>query len=309
MFPEHGTDGETLIKNADTAMYCAKDDGIGKVRVYANAMNSVTVAQLTLENDLHAAMAAAGKFFLEYQPQMEIATGRITGIEALVRWQHPGLGLVPPDRFIPVAENSGLILPIGEWVMRTACAQAKEWRSAGLAVAPVSVNVSALQFRQEGFCCLVRRALEESGLPPEYLELELTESVLFSSADVMQAVLGELKAMGVGLAIDDFGTGYSSLSYLKQFRVGKLKIDRSFIRDVVTDNDDATITKAIIGMGRNLGMKVLAEGVETEAQLTFLREQGCDEIQGYYVSPPMGCDAMTALLGSVSSAQAEVVQR
>jgi diguanylate cyclase (GGDEF)-like protein/PAS domain S-box-containing protein len=308
MFPEHGADGETLIKNADAAMYCAKDDGIGKVRVFESAMNSATVAELTLENDLRTALEA-GEFFLEYQPQMEIATGRITGIEALLRWQHPALGLVPPDRFIPIAENSGLILPIGEWVVRAACAQAKEWRGAGLAVAPVSVNVSALQFRQEGFCALIRRALRESGLPPEYLELELTESVLFSSADVMQTVLQELKAMGVALAIDDFGTGYSSLNYLKQFRVGKLKIDRSFIRDVVTDSDDATITKAIITMGRSMAMKVVAEGVETEAQLAFLREQGCDEIQGYYVSPPIGSGEMAALLGTVSFAQTEVLLR
>jgi EAL domain-containing protein (putative c-di-GMP-specific phosphodiesterase class I) len=191
-----------------------------------------------------------------------------------------------------------LILPIGEWVVRTACAQVEEWRNAGLAVAPVSVNVSALQFRQECFCRLIRRALEESGLPPEYLELELTESVLLSSADVMQPILEELKAMGVALAIDDFGTGYSSLSYLKQFRVGKLKIDRSFIRDVVTDNDDATITTAIIRIGRSLAMRVVAEGVETEAQLAFLREQGCDEIQGYYVSRPMGAEEMANRLSS-----------
>jgi diguanylate cyclase (GGDEF)-like protein/PAS domain S-box-containing protein len=300
LFPENGQDGETLIKNADAAMYCAKDGGIGKVRVFANAMNSETVAQLTLEQDLRVALEA-GEFFLEYQPQMEITTGRITGIEALLRWRHPTQGLVPPDQFIPIAENSGLILPMGEWVLRTACAQAQEWLSAGLAVAPVSVNVSALQFRQECFCCLVRRALEESGLPPEYLELELTESVLFSGTDVMRTVLEELKAMGVALAIDDFGTGYSSLSYLKQFRVGKLKIDRSFIRDVVSDGDDATITKAIIQMGRSLTMRVVAEGVETEAQLSFLREQGCDEIQGYYFSLPMGCDAMAAFLGAVSS--------
>jgi diguanylate cyclase (GGDEF)-like protein/PAS domain S-box-containing protein len=308
MFPEHGADGETLIKNADAAMYCAKDDGAGKVRVFASAMNSATVAQLTLENDLRTALEA-GEFFLEYQPQMEIATGRITGIEALLRWQHPALGLVPPDRFIPIAENSGLILAIGEWVVRTACVQAKEWRSRGLGVAPVSVNVSALQFRQDGFSGLIRRALQESGLPPEYLELELTESVLLSSGDVMRTVLEELKAMGVALAIDDFGIGYSSLSYLKQFRAGKLKIDRSFIRDVVTDGEDATLTKAIIRMGRSLGMRVVAEGVETEAQLSFLREQGCDEIQGYYFSDPIGSGAMAALLGCVSSAFNEVLQR
>ncbi|MGC2297596.1 MAG: EAL domain-containing protein [Acidobacteriaceae bacterium] len=235
---------------------------------------------------------------------MEIATGRITGIEALLRWQHPVLGLVPPDRFIPVAENSGLILPIGEWVIRTACAQIRAWRNHSLAVPPVSVNVSALQFRQEGFCSSIRRALEESSLSSPSLELELTESVLLSSAAVIRPVLEELKNMGVALAIDDFGTGYSSLSYLKQFRFGKLKIDRSFIRDLVADNDDAAITTAIIRMAKSLNLKVLAEGVETEAQMSFLRERGCDEIQGYYCSRPMNAGDLAALLASAPASRA-----
>jgi diguanylate cyclase (GGDEF)-like protein/PAS domain S-box-containing protein len=297
IFPHHGEDGETLIRNADAAMYCAKDDGSNRVCVFADRMNSAAVAQLTLENDLRTALDAR-EFFLLYQPQMEIATGRITGIEALLRWQHPVLGLVPPDRFIPVAENSGLILPIGEWVIGTACAQIRTWQNHSLPVPPVSVNVSALQFRQEGFCSSIRRALEESGLSSPSLELELTESVLLSSADVIRPVLEELKNMGVALAIDDFGTGYSSLSYLKQFRFGKLKIDRSFIRDLVADNDDAAITTAIIRMAKSLNLKVLAEGVETEAQMSFLRERGCDEIQGYYFSRPLAAGDLAALLAS-----------
>jgi diguanylate cyclase (GGDEF)-like protein len=297
IFPHHGEDGETLIRNADAAMYCAKDDGSNRVCVFADRMNNAAVAQLTLENDLRTALDAR-EFFLVYQPQMEIATGRITGIEALLRWQHPVLGLVPPDRFITVAENSGLILPVGEWVIRTACAQIRTWQSHNLPVPPVSVNVSALQFRQEGFCSSIRRALEESGLSSQSLELELTESVLLSSAALIRPVLEELKNMGVALAIDDFGTGYSSLSYLKQFRFGKLKIDRSFIRDLVADNDDAAITTAIIRMAKSLNLKVLAEGVETEAQMSFLRERGCDEIQGYYFSRPLAAGDLAALLAS-----------
>ncbi|MGB9031225.1 MAG: EAL domain-containing protein, partial [Acidobacteriaceae bacterium] len=298
IFPDHGEDGETLIKNADAAMYCAKDDGSNRVRVFADRMNRAAVAQLTLENDLRTALEAK-EFFLVFQPQMELATGTITGIEALLRWQHPVLGLVPPDRFIPVAENTGLILPIGDWVLRTAGAQIVEWQRQGLALAPVSVNVSALQFRQEGFCASIRRVLRETGLPASSLELELTESVLLSNADVMRPVLQELKDMGVALAIDDFGTGYSSLSYLKQFRFAKLKIDRSFIREVATSSDDAAITTAIIRMAKSLNMRVVAEGVENPAQMAFLRERGCDEIQGYYFSRPVAADDMGALLGSV----------
>ena len=205
---------------------------------------------------------------------------------------------MPPDRFIPIAEKSGLILPIGDWVLRTACAQILEWRRHALAVAPVSVNVSALQFRQEGFCSSIRRVLRESGLPASSLELELTESVLLSNADLMRPVLQELKDMGVALAIDDFGTGYSSLSYLKQFRFGKLKIDRSFIREVATSSDDAAITTAIIRMAKSLNMRVVAEGVENQAQMAFLQERGCDEIQGYYFSRPVAASDMGALLSS-----------
>jgi len=295
MYPEHGMDGETLIKNADAAMYCAKEAGRGNVRFFTDEMNAQAVERLAMDKNLRLALERE-EFFLVYQPQMEIESGKITGFEALIRWQHPEMGLVPPDRFIPVAENNGLILPIGEWVLRTACAQARKWQDAGLPAVPVAVNVSAVQFRQESFCALVRKVLQETGLPPQYLELELTESVLMSNADVTLSVLQELKEMGMKLAIDDFGTGYSSLSYLRQFPVDKLKIDKSFIRDAVEGCGDAAITTAIISMSKSLRLKVIAEGVETEAQLFFLREHRCDEIQGYYFSKPLSADEATAKL-------------
>jgi predicted signal transduction protein with EAL and GGDEF domain len=289
IFPEHGADGETLIKNADAAMYSAKENGRNRFQFFTEDMNAQVVERLTLENSLRLALDKK-ELFLVYQPQMDIATGRITGLEALLRWQHPDLGLVPPDRFIRIAENSGLIVPIGEWVVRTACRQARKWQDEGLPAVSVAVNVSAVQFRQEGFCELIRRVLHETGLAPQYLELELTESLLLANADLMLSVVQELKAMGVTLAIDDFGTGYSSFSYLRQFRVSKLKIDRVFIRDVAVNPDDAAITSAIISMAKSLRLKVIAEGVEDEAQMSFLRAHQCDEIQGYYFSKPLAVD-------------------
>ena len=227
---------------------------------------------------------------------MDIATGEIVGVEALLRWQHPELGLVPPDRFIRIAENTGLIVPIGEWVLKTACAQARKWQDEGFRQLQIAVNVSAVQFRQDGFRDHIRSVLHETGLAPQYLELELTESLLLSNADVMFSVLRELKEMGLSLAIDDFGTGYSSLSYLRQFPVSKLKIDRSFIQDVAINPDDAAITAAIIGMAKNLNLRVIAEGVENEAQLSFLRAHQCDEIQGYYFSRPLSADKVADML-------------
>jgi diguanylate cyclase (GGDEF)-like protein/PAS domain S-box-containing protein len=286
VFPEHGADGETLIKNADVAMYSAKDNGRNNFRFFTEEMNARVVERLTLENSLRLALEKE-QLFLVYQPQMDIATGKITGMETLLRWQHPDLGLVLPDKFIRIAENSGLIVPIGEWVLRMACRQARKWQDEGLPAVSVAVNVSAVQFRQEGFCELIGRVLRETGLAPQYLELELTESLLLANPEVMLSVIQELKAMGLTLAIDDFGTGYSSFSYLRQFRVNKFKIDRSFIRDVAVNPDDAAITAAIISMAKSLRLKVIAEGVETEAQMSFLRAHQCDEIQGYYFSRPL----------------------
>ena len=289
IFPDHGTDGETLIKNADAAMHSAKDHGRNNFQFFTENMNAQILERLTLEHSLRMAIDR-NELFLVYQPQMDIGTRRIIGLEALLRWQHPELGLVPPDKFIGIAEHSGLILPIGEWVLRTACTQARKWQDDKLLAVPVAVNVSAVQFRQEGFSKLIDAVLQETGLASQYLELEMTESLLLSSADTTFSVLQDLKSMGLKLAIDDFGTGYSSLSYLKRFPINKLKIDRSFIRDVAIDPDDAAITAAIIGIAKHLKLKVIAEGVEDEAQLSFLREHLCDEIQGYYFCKPLTVD-------------------
>jgi diguanylate cyclase (GGDEF)-like protein/PAS domain S-box-containing protein len=286
IFPEHGVDGETLIKHADAAMYSAKDNGRNNIQLFTDQMNVQAVERLALESSLRRALEKK-ELFLVYQPQMDVATGKITGLEALLRWQHPELGLVPPDRFIRIAENSGLIIPIGEWVLRAACSQARRWQDEGIPAVVVAVNVSAVQFRQPGFCKLIKRVLEETGLAPQYLGLELTEGLLLADADVTFAVLQDLKAMGLSLAIDDFGTGYSGFSYLRHFWVSKLKIDRSFIRDVAVNPDDAAITAAIISMAKSLRLKAVAEGVENEAQMSFLRAHHCDEIQGYYFSRPL----------------------
>jgi diguanylate cyclase (GGDEF)-like protein len=289
IFPEHGADGEALIKNADAAMYRAKDYGRNNFQFFTEDMNGQAVERLTLRNSLRLALEKR-ELFLVYQPQMDIATGMITGLEALLRWQHPELGLVPPDKFIRIAENSGLIVPISEWVLRTACSQARKWQDEGLPAVPVAVNVSAVQFRQADFCERIGRVLSETGLASQYLELELTENLLLSNADVTFSVLQDLRAMGLKLAIDDFGTGYSSFNYLRQFGVSKLKIDRLFIRDVAVNPDDAAITTAIISLAKSLSLKVIAEGVEDEAQMSFLRAHQCDEIQGYYFSKPLAVD-------------------
>ena len=302
IFPEHGADGETLIKNADAAMYCAKEKGRNNFQFFTKNMNAQVVERLTLENSLRLALDRK-ELFLVYQPQMDIGSGKITGLEALLRWQHPELGLVPPDKFIRIAENSGLIRPIGEWVLRTACSQARKWQDEGLDAVSVAVNVSAVQFRQEDFCEVIRRVLRETRLAPRYLELELTEGLLLANADVMLSVIEELNAMGLTLAIDDFGTGYSNFGYLKQFRVSKLKIDRSFVRDVAVNPDDAAITTAIISMARSLNLKVIAEGVEDEAQMSFLRAHQCDEIQGYYFSKPLAVDKVADKLREDSAEQ------
>jgi EAL domain-containing protein (putative c-di-GMP-specific phosphodiesterase class I) len=293
-----------LIKNADAAMYSAKADGRNNFRFFTEDMNADAVERLTLESGLRSALAQE-QLFLMYQPQMDIATGRITGLEALLRWQHPELGLVPPDRFIRIAENSGLIVPIGEWVLRTACSEARKWQDDGFSAVTVAVNVSAVQFRQENFGEVIRKVLHETGLPAQRLELELTESLLLANADVTLSVLKELKSIGVTLAIDDFGTGYSNFSYLRRFQISKLKIDRSLIQDIGVNPDDAAITAAIISMAKSLYLKVIAEGVENEAQMAFLRAHQCDEIQGYYFSKPLTVDKVAdKLRGDHSAAKA-----
>ena len=286
VFPDNGADPETLVKNADAAMYCAKDKGRNSFQFFTQDMNERAMERLTLENSLRLALER-GELSLVYQPQVDLASGRIIGAEALLRWRHPELGQVPPKKFIPIAENSGLILPFGEWVLKTACAQARQWQDQGLPALPVAVNVSAVQFRQERFLEMVRKALDQTGLAPQYLELELTESLLLSNADLTKSVLRELEGMGLRLSIDDFGTGYSSLGYLRHFPFYKLKIDRCFIQNIPAGTDNAAITSAIINMARSLNLKVLAEGVETEEQLFFLRERRCDEVQGYYFSRPL----------------------
>ena len=301
IFPRHGTDAEMLIKNADAAMYCAKQNGSKRIQFFTEDLNAQMVERLTLENGLRTALAR-NEFFLEYQPQADLGTGQLIGFEALLRWRSPTLGLVPPDRFIQIAENCGLIVPIGAWVLRTACLQAHEWQQEGLPAVTIAVNVSAVQFRQDGFRDLINDVLRDTGMAPQTLELELTESLLLTNADVVFSVLQELNEMGVKLAIDDFGTGYSSLSYLKQFRVDKLKIDRSFIRDIGTDPDDAAITAAIISMAKSLNLEVIAEGVETEEQMSFLGLHHCDQIQGYYLSKPL-CTKDAREMLRTSSAQ------
>ncbi len=289
IFPENGEDGESLIKNADAAMYSAKQSGRRSFRFFTEELNTQAVERLTLENGLRSALARA-ELFLMYQPQMNIVTGKITGLEALLRWHHPELGLVPPAKFVRIAENTGLILPIGEWVLSTACSQVRKWQKDGFPGVTVAVNVSAIQFRQACFCGLVRKVLQETGLAPQYLELELTESLLLTNAELMVSVVQELRDIGVTLAIDDFGTGYSNFGYLRRLQISKLKIDRSFISDVATNPDVAAITAAIISMAKNMRLKVIAEGVEDEAQMLFLRAHQCDEIQGYYFSKPLAVD-------------------
>lgn len=297
IFPEHGEDGETLIKHADAAMYSAKEAGRNSYRFFSNDLNVKVMERLRLEHGLRAALDC-NQFFLVYQPEVETETGKIVAFEALLRWQHPELGMIAPDKFIPVAETCGLIVPIGEWVLRNACATARQWRDRGLPAMPIAINVSAAQFRHQGFTRLVSTVLQDTRTPPEQLELELTESLLFSSADEILAILRSLIDTGVALTIDDFGTGYSSLAYLRHFPVSKIKIDRSFIRKLPVSKDDASLTRAIINMAKELGLKVVAEGVETEAQMSFLRTHACDAAQGYLFSKPLTADSAAQIQSS-----------
>jgi diguanylate cyclase (GGDEF)-like protein/PAS domain S-box-containing protein len=297
MFPLDGWDAHTLVERANVALYSAKEQGAKQFQFFTEEMNNRIRVRLNLENGLRMALER-DELFLVYQAQVDLRTGGVSGLEALLRWQHPEMGLVPPSDFIGVAESSGLILPIGEWVLRTACSQARKWQDAGLRAVPVAVNVSAIQFRQPGFCAIIRRVLKETGLDPKYLELELTEGLLLTNVEVMFVHIQELRDLGVKLTIDDFGTGYSSLGYLRQFKVNRLKIDRSFVREVSVNADDAAITTAIINMARALNLDVLAEGVENIEQLDFLRAQNCFEIQGYYFTRPVAVDLIAGQLQS-----------
>ncbi|TSA17050.1 MAG: EAL domain-containing protein [Betaproteobacteria bacterium] len=294
-YPDDSNDMQGLLKNADIAMYRAKAQGKNNYQFYSAQMNVHTIERLALESDLRHALER-DEFLLHYQPKVDIASKRITGMEALLRWQRPGLGLVPPMQFIPLAEETGLIVPIGEWVLRTACAQNKAWREQGLPPLRVAVNLSARQFAHENLLHDVARVLRTTGMDASALELEITESMVMHDPERAVELLGKLKAMGIHLSIDDFGTGYSSLSYLKRFPLDSLKIDRSFIRDIPGDADDAAITRAIIAMAQSLRLTVIAEGVELEDQLTFLREHDCDEMQGYHFSKPLPGDEFLTLL-------------
>jgi diguanylate cyclase (GGDEF)-like protein/PAS domain S-box-containing protein len=295
VYEADGTPAERLIEHADIAMYSAKKQGRNCFQFYQPAMNEEAQERIRIESALRNALER-DEFVLHYQPQVDLDTGRIVGMEALLRWQHPELGMVPPARFIGLAEETGLIVPIGAWVLRAACAQARTWHDAGYSGLRVGVNLSARQFGQQNLVPSIAAALAETGLPPSALEIELTESLFMN--DVAQAVslLHELKALGVALAIDDFGTGYSSFSYLRNFPIDVLKIDRSFVSDIATDADDAAIVVSIIALAHNLQLRVIAEGVESEEQLEFLRRHGCDEMQGYYFSRPVAPPEFEQLL-------------
>jgi diguanylate cyclase (GGDEF)-like protein/PAS domain S-box-containing protein len=295
VYPDDGLDAETLIKNADTAMYQAKENGRQSYQFFKPAMNLRAVERQFIEESLRRALERQ-EFAVHYQPKVNLRTGKITGAEALIRWTHPTRGPVSPAQFISIAEDSGLILPIGNWVLREACKQSRLWADAGLPATTIAVNVSAMEFRQEIFLENIFSILEETGLDPRSLELELTESVLMKRADHVASVLQELRARGIQVAVDDFGTGYSSLSYLRKFPIDALKIDQSFVRQITTSPDDATIVSAIIGMGRNMNLRVIAEGVETQEDLAFLQDHLCDEAQGYYFGKPVAAQQFAHLL-------------
>ena len=295
LFPEDGRDFEHLYKNADLAMYQAKEAGRHNYQFYSQNMNAATLEHLFIEHGLRHALIAE-QFLLVYQPLVSLRTGRILGCEALIRWQHPELGLIQPIRFIPVAEDSGLINAIGDWVLRHACHQAKAWQNEGLALQTIAINVSPVQFRQTDFVNSIAEILADSGLSPSCLELELTERTVMHDAETNLGTLSTLNKMGVELAVDDFGTGYSSLAYLKRFPVGKLKIDQSFVRDIAEDRDDLAIAATIVSIGHSLRLNVLAEGVETEEQLNILEEGDSDMAQGYLFSVPVPAKEFAELL-------------
>jgi diguanylate cyclase (GGDEF)-like protein/PAS domain S-box-containing protein len=295
LFPTDGDEAGTLIMNADTAMYRAKEQGRNTYQYFTREMNERAMQRVKMEASLRRAIERS-EFLLHYQPKVRLQGGQVCGLEALLRWQNPDRGLVPPMEFIPILEDTGLIVPVGEWVIREVCAQIRRWQHSGLRVPPIAVNLSARQFQQKGLEEDVRRMLEEAGVDPSLVQFELTESLLMKDPEAAARTLQGLKDSRLGLSVDDFGTGYSSLNYLKRFPIDALKIDRTFIRDVTVDPDDAAITVAIIGLAHSLKLKVIAEGVETDGQLEFLAAHGCDEIQGYLFSRPVGADECAQIL-------------
>jgi diguanylate cyclase (GGDEF)-like protein/PAS domain S-box-containing protein len=296
-YPNDGPDAESLMNKADTAMYEAKQTGRNNFRFFRRDMHARLADRRLLEADLRYALGR-NEFLLHYQPRYDLRTKQLTGVEALIRWAHPQRGIVPPGQFVPIAEECGLILPIGRWVLLEACRQARAWSDAGLGVVPVAVNVSACEFADKDFISGVRAVLIATGVEPANLELELTESVLMQDAESTVRTLAALKTMGVQLAIDDFGTGYSSFTYLRRFPVDALKLHQSFVQEITADPGDATIVSAMINIGKSLKQRVIAEGVETGAQFNFLQHHGCNEGQGYYFSRPVGAKQAEKLIGA-----------
>jgi diguanylate cyclase (GGDEF)-like protein/PAS domain S-box-containing protein len=294
-YPNDGLDAETLLANADAAMYRAKEIGRDNFQFYRPDLNVKVHEKFLLQKDLRVAIARS-ELLLHYQPQVDLRTGSVFAVEALVRWRHPLHGMIPPIKFIPMAEETGLIVPVGEWVLREACRQNKAWQRAGLPPMAICVNVSARQFKEKNWVAYVASTLRETGLSAEYLELEITESLIMQDVEQAVATMKELQTLGVKLAIDDFGTGYSSLAALKRFPVARLKIDKSFIGDIPRDDNDRAVASAVISLGQKLNLRVIAEGVETDAQVAFLRANDCDEMQGYHFSKPVGAVEIEALL-------------
>jgi len=292
LYPQDGEDETTLLRNADIAMYAAKELGRNNFQFFSAEMNASATEKLELETRLRRAIEN-DHLFLAYQPQLSLHDGRIVGLEALLRWRDPEAGLIPPSRFIPVAEETGLIIPLGEWVLRNACSQAQAWKEAGIAPLRIAVNVSGLQFKRIDFVDMVEAVLDETGLDPGLLEIELTESIVMQNIRDAILTLADLKVRGIHLAIDDFGTGYSSLVYLKNFPFDRIKIAQEFVRAIPKDQDNKAIVEAIILMARSLNLSVIAEGVETQSQLEFLRARSCNDLQGYFFSPPVAADYWT----------------
>ena len=294
-YPCDARDAATLMKHADMAMYLAKEEGKNNYQFYSADMTPMSVEHLELEVRLAQALQR-GEFSLQYQPRVDIATGQILGAEALLRWWNADLGTMSPAQFIPLAEDTGLIVAIGRWVLRTACEQNMAWQARGMPSIVMSVNLSPRQFKEPALLSDIAAILAETGMAPELLELEITESMIMQHVDIAAEKAAAMKKLGIKLAIDDFGTGYSSLSQLKRFPIDTLKIDRAFVRDIPASSDDTAITKAVVSLGKALGVRVVAEGVETSAQYQFLRDNGCDEMQGFYFSKPCHPDAFAVLL-------------